>query len=414
MTRPVPAVAVSAVEALHGMSEVPLAVARRIALAAQGFGEPRPRGRVRVEHLRHVHERLGIVQIDSVNVVTRSHYLPWFSRLGAYAPALLDGLRDEPGSDGLVEYWAHEASLISPQTWPLFAFRMRRAAQESWRGMQEVARRHPQLLADVLDALAERGPMTARQLESALAAAPRADRTQWGWNWSWVKNACEHLFWSGQVTSAGRTRQFERRYARAVDRLPRQVWERGPHGADPIADEDAFDALVEMAARGQGVATQACLRDYPRLRLEQAKPAIERLVGRGVLVPVRVQSWRHPAYLHRDAVLPPRIRARALLSPFDSLIWLRTRTSALFGFDFRLEIYTPAARRVHGYYVLPFLYGDRLVARVDLKADRTRSELVARRVTWEAGVERHRGAPAALEAELRELAAFLGLAEVRS
>ncbi len=415
--------------------------ARRIAVVAQGFGTlRRPRGPVRAEHLWRVIDRVGFVQIDSVNVVTRSHYLPFFSRLGGYDRCQLDSLRDGLAAAGvsatgvatagvsatgvataglpasspnlLVEYWAHEASLMAATSWPLFGFRMRGAADQSWRGMQEVARRHPQLLADVLEALTESGPMTARALERELAHDPTRERSQWGWNWSWVKHACEHLFWAGRVTSAGRTRQFERRYVRADLVLPDAVWARGPHGSDPLPEPEAFDALVELSARALGVATPACLRDYPRLSPGQAAPSIERLVRRGVLVPVRVHGWRAPAYLHHEAALPDRIGARALLSPFDSLIWLRRRTAALFGFDFRLEIYTPAAQRVHGYYVLPFLYGDRLLARVDLKADRGAGVLRAQAVTWEPAARRSRGAAAALEDQLGRLAHFLGLAHV--
>ena len=409
----------AALEVLGGTPQLTIEQARRIALAAQGFGaRQRPRGAVRTEHLRGVVNQVGFIQIDSVNVVARSHYLTFHARLGRYEPALLDALRDDPsgtpGGPVLVEYWAHEASLMNASTWPLFGFRMRRAADQSWRGMQEVAKRHPQLIQDVLRLLAEHGPMTARAVERAMAHQGVVDRASWGWNWSWVKHACEHLFWSGRVTSAGRTRQFERRYARAETTLPEVVWERGPYGRDPVPEAQAYDELVELAARAQGVATQGCLRDYPRLRPEQARPAIERLVAREVLVPIRVEGWRHPAYLHRDAVLPTRVVASALLSPFDSLIWLRKRTAALFGFDFRLEIYIPAAKRVHGYYVLPFLYGERLLARVDLKADRARGVLLARRVTWEPCARRARSTRAspALEAELGRLAAFLGLSSV--
>lgn len=408
--------AIEVLDRRAGPPALTLPEARRVALAAQGFAVRRPRGAVRTEHLLGVARRLGLIQIDSVNVLTRSHYLPCFSRLGRYDARLLDALRDAPapGEHGpaLVEYWGHEASLMDPATWPLFGFRMRRAAQESWGGMREVARRHPALLDDVLAVLGERGPMTARTVEAELAHERVVDRSEWGWNWSWVKNACEHLFWAGLVSSAGRTRQFERRYARADTTVPAAAWRAGPHGVEPMPEPDAFDALVELAARAQGVGTAACLRDYPRLRPEQAAPAIARLVGRGVLVPVAVQGWRQPAYLHRDAVLPAKISARALLSPFDSLIWFRRRTAALFGFDFRLEIYTPVAKRVHGYYVLPFLYGDALLARVDLKADRANGMLQAKAVTWEPAARRYRGAPAALEAELAEVAAFLGMSAV--
>lgn len=400
-----------------GSGDLSLAEARRIALAAQGFGSIRqPRGAIRLDHLRSVVDRLGVVQLDSVNVLTRSHYLPFFSRLRSYDPALLDRMRDaaDPGAaepTTLVEYWAHEASLMTPATWPLFGFRMRAAAAESWWGMREVAVRHPHLLDDVAAALADSGPMTARALEAALAHDEAREARGWGWNWTWVKRAAEHLFWAGLLTSAGRTAQFERRYALAETVLPAPVWARGPYGTDPVPDAEAFRALVELAARAHGVGSEQCLRDYARLRPEQARPAIAGLVEEGTLVPVRVQGWRRPAYLHHQTVLPSRVRGRALLSPFDSLLWSRSRVAALFGFDYALEIYTPVAKRRYGYYVLPFLYGDALVARLDLKADRKAGELLVHKVTWEPRAPA--GAAEALALTCAELATFLGLARVR-
>ncbi len=385
--------------------------ARRIALAAQGFGVARPEPwSATSRHVQRVIDTVGVVQIDSVNVVSRSHYLPFFSRLGPYDRDLVDRARDR-APRRLVEFWAHEASLVPPATWPLLTFRMRRALEESWGGMQSVQREHPELVAAVLAEVRARGPMTSRQVETALAHDLPRDREQWGWNWSLVKAALEHLFWSGEVSSAGRTTQFERRYAVPSRVLPphlRDVAE--SHDLRP-SDEESFVELIRISARAHGVGTEQCLRDYFRLRPEQAGPAIATLVAAGELVPVTIDGWKRPAYLDPTARRPRRIAARALLSPFDSLIWQRDRTSALFGFDYRLEIYVPEEKRVHGYYVLPFLLGEDLVARVDLKADRLGGRLLARRITWEPG---RGGADDAreLHEELGLMAQWLGLADV--
>ena len=379
--------------------------ARRIALAAQGFADPRPVAPA-TRHLQRVIDRVAVVQIDSVNVVSRSHYLPFFSRLGRYDPALLDRARDRTPRR-LVEYWAHEASLIAPDTWPLLHFRMRRAHELSWGGMRRVARDHPGIVEAVLEEVHRRGPLTSRQTERALQHDRTVEARDWGWNWSLVKAALEHLFWSGQISSAGRTPQFERRYAALAKVLPPQVLQRAEQ---PPADEDAFADLVRLAARAHGVGTEQCLRDYFRLRPEQARPAIDRLVDLGELEPVAVEGWRRPAYLHCQARTPRAVHAEALLSPFDSLVWQRERTLALWDFHFRLEIYVPASQRVHGYYVLPFLFGDRLVARADLKADRAAGRLLVHAVHWEPGAPAAAGP--ALDRQLADLAAFLGLAAV--
>ena len=385
--------------------------ARRIALAAQGFARPRP-GVPGTRDVQRVIDTVGVVQIDSVNVVVRSHYLPFFSRLGPYDRTLVDRARDT-APRRVVEYWAHEASLVPPSTWPLLDFRMRRAHDESWGGMQAVKREHPELVDAVLAEVAARGPMTSRQLEAALAHDLPRERDQWGWNWSLVKAALEHLFWSGQVSSAGRTTQFERRYAVPSRVLPPSLRDVAEHPDLRPSDETAFVELVRIAARAHGVGTEQCLRDYFRLKPEQARPAIDSLVADGTLVPATIEGWHRPAYLHREARRPRRVDARALLSPFDSLVWQRDRTRAIFGFDFRLEIYVPEPERVHGYYVLPFLLGDELVGRVDLKSDRTAGVLRVRRTTWEDG----RGHPddvRELHEELALMADWLGLAAVRT
>ena len=362
-----------------------------------------------MRHVQRVIDRVGIIQIDSVNVLARSQYLPFFSRLGPYDTALLDRARDV-GPRRLVEYWAHEASLIPPQIWPLLNFRMKRALSDSWGGMQRVALEHPQLVQAVFAEVVARGPLTSRQLETALAHDLPRDKTDWGWNWSLVKSAVEHLFWSGRISSAGRTSQFERRYASLERVLPKTVAVQSISPSLRPSDDDAFRQLVLIAARAHGVGTEQCLRDYFRLKPHQARPALGDLVASGDLVQVSVDGWKRPAYLHKDARIPRRVHAEALLSPFDSLIWQRERTLALFDFHFRLEIYVPAGQRIHGYYVLPFLYGDTLVARVDLKADRAANVLRAHAIHWEPAAPPE--ARPALDRHLASMASWLGLGAV--
>jgi uncharacterized protein YcaQ len=383
------------------MSEhISLALARRIALAAQGFGVARP-AHVDQGHLRRIVERLSLHQIDSVNVLSRAHYLPAFSRLGAYDRTLLDraawGRKSERR---LFEYWAHEASLLPLHLHPLLRWRMAQAdrAERGWKYLRTVARERRVEAEAILARIRDQGPMAASDFEHGKS------RTGW-WAWGKTKMFLEWLFWAGHITTATRRGSFERVYD-----LPERVIPASVLALPTPAEADAKRMLIERSARAHGIATEIDLRDYFRLGPDEARVAIAELVEEGALLPVAVEGWRQPAYLHQGARRPRRITGQALLAPFDPLIWERARTERLFGFRYRIEIYTPAEKRVHGYYVLPFLMDGRLVARADLKADRQRSRLVVQAVTLEPG------APSEtmnrLSKELALMAGWLGLEEV--
>lgn len=358
--------------------------------------------------LTRVLDTVGLVQIDSVNVLTRSQYLPFFARLGPYDTALLDRMRDR-APRRMVEYWAHEASLMPPSTWPLMDHpRMQRAEDGSWGGMQRIARDHPDLVAAVLAEVESGQPRTARQIEAALGHERSGPKEDWGWNWSLVKSALEYLFWAGRISSAGRTSQFERRYAGLARVVPRG--ESGPwlDRTHRLPAQEAYVELVRIAARAHGLSTEADLADYFRIPRGDVRPALARLVADGEVEEVRVEGTAGLWYLHERARRPRAVSARALLSPFDSLVWHRPRIEQLFDFHYRLEIYTPAHKRVHGYYVLPFLLGEELVGRVDLKADRGAGVLRARQISWEPG-RGGREDRAELDEELGLMAGWLGL-----
>lgn len=373
------------------------AEARRIALAAQGFGKARPE-RAGAQHLRRNLDRLGLHQIDSVNVVARAHYLPAFSRLGAYDTALLD--RDawgRPSQRRVFEYWAHEASLLPLDLHPALRWRMARADRggAGYAGMRAFAGPRRAEAMAILDRIRQEGPLGASDFEKG--------RAGW-WEWSEPKRMLEWLFYAGHLTTRTRRRSFERVYDLPERVIPAEIL------ALPTLDEGhAHRLLVERSARALGIATLGELKDYFRLGPAETRLAVAELVEAGTLLPVAVPGWP-AAYVHPQAKAPRRIAASALLAPFDPLVWERARAERLFGFRYRIEIYVPAALRQHGYYVLPFLHGDRLAARVDLKADRARSRLLVPALHLEP--DALADTRQALEVELHLLARWLGLGEV--
>jgi uncharacterized protein len=373
------------------------AQARRVALVAQGFRDPRHT----VPTMRTFNRtlaRTAVLQIDSVNVLQRAHYMPLFSRMGPYDVGLLRRA-SEVRPRRLVEYWAHVAAFMPVDLWPHMQHRMRHYREEghAWMGLPE----RKELVASLLAEVGERGASTPRDLDEGL---PRS-KENWGWNWSETKRTMEYLFAAGQLAVAGRNQQFERLYD-----LPERVIPPEVLAAPTPSDQEAWRELVRRAARAHGVGTEHSLRDYFRMRPAEARAAVADLVDAGELLPVRVEGERRPAYLHRDAALPRRVHARALLSPFDPLVWERARTEHLFDFRYRIEIYTPAGRRVHGYYVLPFLLGERIVARVDLKADRRTGRLQV--LGTFAEPDAPEATAAELAAELLDLARWLGLEDI--
>jgi uncharacterized protein YcaQ len=379
-----------------------LAQARRIALAAQGFADKRHEVPT-MRTFQRTLTRTGVLQVDSVNVLQRAHYMPLYSRMGAYDQSLLTKAVAGHGRRPrrLVEYWAHVQAFMPVDLWPVMQHRMDdyRSERGKW-GFSAREDLEPSVLAAVRD----RGPVTARDLEAEFADGPRL-KQHWGWNWSEARKVLDYLFLAGDVAIAGRTSQFEVLYD-----LPERVLPADVLALPTPTRAEADVELVRRAARSHGVGTLRCFADYYRMPVAATKVAVETLVEAGELTPVQVQGWRKPAFLHADARLPRRVGARALLSPFDPVVWERDRAEALFDFFYRIEIYVPAAKRIHGYYVLPFLLGDAIVARVDLKADRATGRLLVQGAYAEAGAPSETAAE--LAAELRRLAGWLGLDDV--
>lgn len=375
--------------------EISLAQARRIALAAQGFLDP-PHTTPTMRTLERTVARTGVLQIDSVNVLARAHLMPLFSRMGPYDTRLLHRATSiKPRR--LVEYWAHCAAYMPVDLWPLMQHRMARYRAKGSR----VQREQPALLQQVLDRIRIEGAATPRQLDDGGARS----KENWGWNWSATQEALDYLWIVGELAVAERNAQFERIFDLPERVIPPAVLDQ----ATP-SDTQAHRELIRRAARSLGVATELTLQDYYRMHHTQAKPAIAALVASGELQQVRVEGWKQPAYLDPQARIPRRVSAQALLSPFDPVVWYRPRSEALFDFHYRIEIYTPAAKRVHGYYVLPFLLGERIAARVDLKADRRAGRLLVHAAYAEPSAPAHTADT--LAQELRRLAGWLGLDDV--
>jgi uncharacterized protein YcaQ len=382
--------------------------ARRIALAAQGFAHPLPKGVPDARHLRRVLGRTQVLQIDSVNVFARAHLLPAFSRLGPWPTPLLDDLAFRRRE--LFEYWGHEASYLPVALHPLLRWRMTRAEalEEGWGGPLRVFRERPEFVGSLLSRLQDEGPCGA----GALRDAPRGTGTWWGWDD--VKRGLEYLFWSGRVSTSRRTNGFERLYDVTERVLPAQVL-----ALPTPTREDAQRELVLLSARAHGVATEKDLRDYFRLRPDEGRAAVASLVEDGALTPVQVAGWRDVAYLHPEAALPRWVRRSALLSPFDPLVWERSRTQRLWDVDYRIEIYVPAPKRVFGYYCLLLLHDEYCLlllhdeairARVDLKADR-KAGVLRVLAAWREP-DHGPGTAQALAGELRRAATWQGLADV--
>jgi uncharacterized protein YcaQ len=373
--------------------------ARRIALAAQGLGT-RP-DKAGLGHVRGVFDSVSLIQIDSVNVVCRSQELPLWARLGSHER---DAIAQLSQRKVIFEYWAHEASLMPVALQPLLRWRMAEAATRSWRVVRTILQRDPGYVSAVRDEVHARGAVTSRELESR-GPEPRPKRAGSWWSWDDRKRALAYLFWAGEITATRSTTTFERVYAPLDRVLPASVL------ATPTpAPDDARKELLVHAARALGVATLRDLADYFRITVPIARPLVAELAEAGRLLPVAVAGWREPAYLHPDAPPPRKVTARTLLSPFDSLIWYRQRAERMFDFAYRIEIYTPAEDRKHGYYVLPFLLGDSLVARVDVKADRASGALLVHAAYAEPGAPS--ATASALASELVAFARWLGLERV--
>ena len=378
--------------------KISLAMARRIALGAQGFNDPRPGGVPDRRHLARVLSRTGLLQIDSVSAVVRAHYMPLYSRLGPYQLALLDNAA-VTRKRSVFEYWAHEASFLPVETYPLLRWRMQRAEQgdEMYLGLAKWGRERKEMIDEIYREVADRGPIAASGIEG------HKGNGGW-WGWSEAKHAFEWLFWAGRITTAYR-RGFERYYD-----LPERVLPQAVLDLPVPSVEDAHRELLRISARAHGIATYGDLRDYFRLAPGDTKDRIEELVETGELLPVKVEGWDKTAYLHKNARIPRRIEARALLAPFDPVVFERTRTEKLFDFRYRIEIYTPAEKRQYGYYVLPFLLGDRIVARVDLRADRPAGVLRVHAAYAEPGAPTETAAQ--LFAELKQMQGWLGLERI--
>lgn len=378
------------------------AQARRIALAAQGFGSRHRAAKPGWSALARTIDRIHLLQIDSVNVLVRSHYLPLFSRHGNYDRAALDKRSLENSNRHLFECWAHEASLVPLSLHHLMRWRMHRARAGDgiYVQMDRFAAEEPAFLKQTLAHVERHGPTRVRDI-------PDSGKGLGGW-WGWSKGklALETLFDHGLVTAARRD-GFERIYD-----IPERVIPADVLGRETPPEREVFRELLARSAAALGVATETDLRDYFRLPIADARSALAGCLADGTLVPVAVEGWRQPAYMHRDTKTPGRADGIALLSPFDPICWNRDRAERLFNFHYRIELYTPQGKRKFGYYVLPFLTGDKLSGRVCLKADREDGTLLVNAAYHEVGAEPTLTAKS-LAPELRLMADWLGLSGVK-
>ncbi len=381
------------------MEEMSTPQARRLALGAQGFADQRPTGRIDRRHMRKLMRRLKLLQLDSVPVLIRAHYMPAFSRLGPYRTALFDEIAYQ--HDEWFEAWAHEASVVPVESEPLLRWQKQRARRgDTWQGLVRFAKEQPEYVRSVLDEIAERGPILTSELRD-----PRPRTGDWWASRSWGQLAADWLFRIGAV-GVRRSSGFEKNLDLLERIVPAHVLER-----PTPSDSDAMKSLLVHSAQAHGVGTADCLVDYFRLPKREAKALLPELVEDGRLIETQVECWSKPAYRHPGVSMPRRVQAQALLSPFDPICWNRNRTLSLFDFHYRIEIYVPKEKRVHGYYVLPFLLGDRLVGRFDLKTDRQRRTLEVRASHIEPWADPDEVAPAAAE-ELRHLAQLVGADDV--
>jgi len=375
--------------------DISAAEARRIAIAAQGLADPRPTGKVTLRHLRKVMDQIGLIQIDSVNVLVRSQELPLFARLGPHPRDLIDKATT---AGELFEYWVHEASHVPTKDYHLYRWKM--AHEHRWSEVQRLKDRRPEFLKEVLARVESGGPVVSGEFNARVGP-----KGTW-WDWDDAKIALEHLFWTGQITARRRPNDFARLYELTERWIPREALDH-----PVLSEHDARKELLMMAAKHHGIGTYTDFADYHRQNRPKSRPLFNELLEDGRLMPVRVEGWKEQAYLHPDARRPRRVSARALLSPFDSLIFFRERVERVFGFHYRIEIYVPPPKRVFGYYVLPFLLGDELVGRVDLKSDRATNTLLVQGSFAEPGVPDEVIVPE-LADELRLMAGWLGLQRI--
>ena len=377
-----------------------IADARALALAAQGFDTPRPASKATQRHVNSLIRRLGVIQIDSVNVLVRSQELPLFSRLGNHDRNAIPKATE---SKKIFEYWGHEAAHLPVEIHPLFRWKMEAARLGKARhwGLTSFYDDNKAFVKRMLKHVETNGSTTARAM-STRTEKRGADKKTW-WDWDEAKVGLEYLFLTGQLMSRGRGTDFARIYDTPERVLPRQVLD-----APTPTEHDARKQLLIRSSIAKGVATVGDLADYYRQKPAAVKPLIAELIEEGELRTVAVDGWTEKAFVHRSAKLPKQLQATALLSPFDSLVWCRPRNERLFDFHYRIEIYTPKEKRKFGYYVLPFMMNGQMVGRVDLKADRANSKLQVHSVHTEKGIKRAT-INDALNNELRAMANWLDL-----